>query len=352
MIHGFTGTPESIRPWAEGVHDAGLTVLAPALPGHGTTVGDLDSRTWGEWYERVEESFLELKKSCDRVFVAGFSVGGALALRLAQIRGSEIEALLLCNAAIFDDRKILNLLPIAKHIVPTIKSGATDVKKAVDSRTSYNRIPLKAFDSVRKLWKITEENLYMVDVPMMVSYSIDDHVIHPVNSETIIDNVNSPHIREVIFEDSYHNVAWDNDSEVLVEESVRFIHEVLSGEIEDDELFDERDLIDAEFESIVSNLNLNEATDSTYLDELEDTSHFDAPRPRYLSISQASKLSLALIVASAFYIVISGFNGGDPLGLGGWPAVALFSAGVASFIWRTTQKQTKKDIEGDDGVAL
>lgn len=349
VIHGFTGTPESIAPWAEGFHDAGLSVIAPVLPGHGTNWEDLNATTWNDWYKTVEDTFLELKKNCERVFVAGFSVGGALALRLAQIRGSEIEGLLLCNAAIFDDRKFLRALPLIKNFIPSTKTGPMDVKKSISKRMSYDRMPLRALDSLRHLWRNVEENLYLIDLPLMVSYSIDDHVIHPINSETIIDNVYSTDIREVIFEESFHNVAWDNDSDLLIEESIRFIHDVLSGEIQSGEQYDERDLIDAEFESIVSGLNLDQSTQTTYLDSIEESTHFSAPRPRNLVISQASRFSLAAIVASGLYILLEGFNGGDPLNLGGWPAILLFCGGVASFIWRTTKKH--RDDE-DDGAVL
>ncbi len=349
MIHGFTGSPESIAPWAHGFNDAGLTVLAPVLPGHATRWEDLNSTTWRDWYSRVEESFLELKSQCDRVFVAGFSVGGALALRLAQIRGSEMEGVVLCNASIFDDRKALRLLPILKYIIPSLQNGTMDVKKPVEKRMSYERMPLRALDSLRGLWREVEANLYLIDVPLMVSYSIDDHVIHPINSETIIDNVYSADIREVIFEDSFHNVAWDNDADVLIEESVKFIHDVLSGEIESGEAFDERDLINAEFESIVSGLSLDQSSPSTYLDELEDSSHFNQPKPRTLNLSDASKFSLAAIVGSGAYILFEGFNGGDPLNLGGWPALLLFTGGVASLIWRTSKK---RHDDGDDGAIL
>jgi carboxylesterase len=355
VIHGFTGNVESIRPWAEGFHEAGFTVLAPTLPGHGTTVEDLNTKNWMDWYKKVEDSFLELQKSCDRIFVAGFSAGGALALRLAQIRGGEFEGVLLCNAAIFDDRKILKALPLLKRIIPTTRTGLMDVKKQIQKRTSYDRLPLKALDSLRKLWKITEENLYMVDLPLFVGYSVDDHVVHPINSETIIDNVSSSAIREVIFEDSYHNVSWDNDANVLIEESVRYIQEVLSGEFGNSDEFDERELIDAEFESIVSGLKLDTSADTTYLDTLdalassERDSYFIAPRPRYLNLSQASRFSLAAILASAAYIIFEGFNGGDPLGLGGWPAVILFTTGVATFIWRTSKKRRDDGGDGYDG---
>ena len=97
MIHGFTGSPASILPWAKGLNRAGFTVAGPRLAGHGTRWEDLNQSTWEHWYESVELAFLELKKSCERVFIAGFSVGGALALRLAQVRGAEIEGLILLN---------------------------------------------------------------------------------------------------------------------------------------------------------------------------------------------------------------------------------------------------------------
>jgi len=186
----------------------------------------------------------------------------------------------------------------------------------------------------------------------MVSYSINDHVVHPINSETIINNVYSANIREVIFEDSFHNVSWDYDADVLIEESIRFIHDVLSGDIESSDEFDESDLINAEFESIVSGLNLDASTGDNFLDQLERESHFDAPRPRALNLSQSSKFSLSAILASAIYVLIEGLNGGDPFNLGGWPAVALFTAGVTSFIWRTSQKGKNDGIDGDDGAVI
>ena len=42
LCHGFTGTPASLRPWADTLAAAGLTVSLPRLPGHGTTWQDID----------------------------------------------------------------------------------------------------------------------------------------------------------------------------------------------------------------------------------------------------------------------------------------------------------------------
>ena len=37
LCHGFTGSPQTLRPWAEYLAKAGLGVSLPRLPGHGTT---------------------------------------------------------------------------------------------------------------------------------------------------------------------------------------------------------------------------------------------------------------------------------------------------------------------------
>jgi len=257
VLHGFTGSPASIAPWARYLHSEGFTVSAPRIAGHGTHWSDLNSTTWQDWYDSVEKSFLELKSRCDQVFVAGFSAGGALALHLAQLRGSEITGTLLVNPSIYDERKVHLLVPFLSRFLPSVKSGTSDVAKPNPPIHGYDRLPLRALASLQKLWKRVEDDLYLVDTPLMVSYSLNDHVVSPLCSETIIDNVFSMDIREVIFEKSFHNVALDYDAEFLFEESVRFINDVLTGEISRElEVSDEQDLINAEFESIIATLDM------------------------------------------------------------------------------------------------
>lgn len=259
MIHGFIGSPNSIKPWAQALNDAGLTVFAPCLPGHGATPEAMNKTQWEDWYRCIEEEFLLLRAKCREVFVAGFSMGGALALRLAQIRGSEFDGLILLNASIYDERKVFHLLPIISKIFPFLPGGDSDVAKPGAPVHTYKKIPLRALNSLRKLWRQVERDLYLVDLPLMVAYSVNDHVVHPVCSETIIDNVFSIDIREVIFEESFHNVALDYEADLLVEQSLIFIEDVLNGELsrgESAQDIDERELIDAEFDAIVAGLDM------------------------------------------------------------------------------------------------
>lgn len=355
MIHGFTGSPASIKPWAHSLHESGLTVFAPLLSGHGTHWSDLNKVRWEDWYQVIENEFLELKKHCDQIFVAGFSVGGALALRLSQIRGSELAGAILLNASIYDERRRFNLVPALSLILPSIPGGTGDIAKAGGIRHGYERIPLKGLNQVRKLWRTVEHDLYLVDLPLMVAYSLNDHVVHPVCSETIIENVYSSDIREVVFEKSFHNVALDYDAELLNEESLSFILDVVSGELRRGESMsdsDERELIDAEFESIVSGLSLDESAPTTYLDELDarkfDPEGFTPPDPKLEPADQISRFALLGIVGGSAYILFGALTGIDLLGLGPWPGILGFIGGVTTYIWRSARPEN----DFGDGVEL
>jgi carboxylesterase len=75
FCHGFTGSPWSLREWAQVTADAGYRVSLPRLPGHGTTWQELNVTEWRDWYGEAEQAFLELRAHCDTVFVAGLSMG-------------------------------------------------------------------------------------------------------------------------------------------------------------------------------------------------------------------------------------------------------------------------------------
>jgi len=57
MIHGFTGSPLSVKPWAQALHKEGFTVHVPRLPGHGTHWEELNQTTWRDWFDVVERDF-------------------------------------------------------------------------------------------------------------------------------------------------------------------------------------------------------------------------------------------------------------------------------------------------------
>ena len=84
VLHGFTGSPWEVRPLCEAAIDRGLSVAAPILPGHATTVHALDQVRWHDWLVAAQASHAWLAHHCDVVHLAGFSMGGLLAALLAE----------------------------------------------------------------------------------------------------------------------------------------------------------------------------------------------------------------------------------------------------------------------------
>lgn len=361
VLHGFLGSPISVAPWARGIHQADFTVSAPCLAGHGTTWQELGTTNWEDWYRSAEEAFLQLKEQCDTVFVAGFSMGGALALRLVQIRGSEIEGVIALNPSIGDDRFIFRLIPFLKFLIPAVKNGPSDIAQPGAPQHIYDRTPLKALDSLRALWRRVRPDLYLVDLPLMVAYSENDHTVDPKWSQHVLDNVYSPTVRELIFERSFHNVSLDYDAPELISESITFFEDVLTGALSDDldELVDdfaddETELINAEFDSIVSQLNLDQSTGSTYLDELDARAQaelFIPPNPRIAPTDQLGKIALGGLVGGPVYLIVEALTGFNLFGFGPWPGVLAFIGGVVTSIYKFAKPDDDPDTY-DDGAVI
>lgn len=347
MIHGFTGSPASIRPWAEGLHSRGFTVKAPRLPGHGTTWDEMNQTRWNDWYQEVERAFQELKKKHRRIFIAGFSMGGALSIRLTSKYAREIEGLILLNPSIGDRRFFMNFVPILKHFIPSLKGRGTDVAAPNPPRHSYGRTPLKALHSLQELWRLAQQDLPQISAPLMVAYSMNDHVVDPANSEFVIENVSSIDIREVVFERSFHNVALDYELDLLVSESTSFITDVLSGELPK---VDESELIDQEFESIVHGLSLDESAPTSFLDELENieaAEKYEGDNRSLPTLTSIQRGALLGVTLGPAYIAINKITSFDLLGLGIWPGLVALATGILAFFW-----QMKPEADDGDGVAL
>ena len=84
---------------------------------------------WEDWYAEVDRAFDELQARTDEIFVMGLSMGGCLALRLAELRGEAVIGLVLVNPSVTADTRLFALAPVLKLIVPSLKGIGSDIKK-------------------------------------------------------------------------------------------------------------------------------------------------------------------------------------------------------------------------------
>jgi carboxylesterase len=226
MCHGFTGCPQSLRPWAEALADAGYTVRLPLLPGHGTTWQELNRTRWPDWYTAVSTALDELTQRCRAVVVAGLSMGGALALRLAAQRGQDVAGLIVVNPSVTDEDPRLALLPVLQYVLPSRPGIGSDINKPGSSELAYSRIPLRALRSLTRLWADVVPTLPQVSHPLLLLRSTQDHVVPASSSALVLRQVSSSDVQEVLCENSYHVATLDNDAELIVWQSRGFIERV------------------------------------------------------------------------------------------------------------------------------
>ena len=231
LCHGFTGSPVSMRPWAEHLLDAGFQVSLPRLPGHGTTWQDLNRTPWTDWYAEVDRAFAELSSVCAQVFVVGLSMGGALALRLAEQHGARVSGLVVVNPALRIADPRMRILPVLQLVVPSLAGIGGDIAKTGEGEAiyegAYSRTPLRALHSQTKMWRDVRQNLGRVHQPLLVYRSAQDHVVDPSTLALLRAGVSSADVTYVTLSRSYHVATLDYEAEEIFSGSVAFMRRLI-----------------------------------------------------------------------------------------------------------------------------
>jgi carboxylesterase len=225
VLHGFTGCPQSMRPLAEAFAEEGYTVELPLLPGHGTTVDDLDTTGWPDWSGAAEAAYQGLAARCDRVAVVGLSMGGGLTAWLAT-HHPEIAGIVCINP----------LVRIADDLVDMVRQmleGGDDRFAAIggdiadpDSReVAYDQVSLRALLSLAAGGEELAAGLERITCPVLLLTSPQDHVVPPTNSDELAATVRGP-VQRVSLERSYHVATLDYDRELIVAEALKFVAKV------------------------------------------------------------------------------------------------------------------------------
>lgn len=223
VLHGYTGSPQSVQDLALAFEKVGFTTETPLLPGHGSCLDDLVDCTFEQWSAAVDATYCDLAARCSPVVVAGLSVGGMLAAWLAAAH-PEIAAIVCINPFIDPPaesfREILRgFLEAGSHLLPKVGGDLAD---GTVREQAYEGTPIEPLLTFFAAQDDLRARLGDIACPVLVITSRQDHVVPPVSSDILADGVSGP-VERMWLEESFHTATLDLEHEALERRAVEFV---------------------------------------------------------------------------------------------------------------------------------
>jgi carboxylesterase len=215
-----------MRPLAQAFADAGFSTELPLLPGHGTAVEDMAATDWADWHGAAEAAYLDLASRCRRVVVAGLSMGGTLACRLAADHPN-IAGVVAINAAV--EPPADSFLDMLKGVLDsgseTMPGVGSDIARPDMTEAAYELAPVRPMISLFEAVRSLHADLGRIACPVLIFTSTQDHVVPPTASEVLAGAVSGP-VERVVLERSYHVATLDYDAPTIEAGAVEFARRV------------------------------------------------------------------------------------------------------------------------------
>ena len=222
VVHGFTGTPQSMRPLAQAFANAGYSVELPLLPGHGTTVDDMATTNFADWSAAVTRAYEQLAARCELVVVAGLSMGATLATHLTA-HHPDIAGLVVINGAFAPPEPNVReaIEQLVAQGVTRIPGPGNDVADPSQTELAYEEQPPAQLLSLIDALTALADELPLVRCPSLVITSENDHVVQPVSSDYFAEHVGGP-VERMRLVRSFHVATLDYEHAELEARAVEF----------------------------------------------------------------------------------------------------------------------------------
>ena len=174
LTHGLTGSPYFMRHLAAFFQENGFRVMTVLLPGHGTQPGDLLEVNWREWAKTLTYGTDKLAEEVDEVYLAGYSIGGALSV-YQSLRDSRVRGLFLFAPALKITRwaALANLHKMYSWLIPSGKWVDIKPDQDIYKYESFTKnAAAQAYALTRNL--SAQLRVHELDIPIFTVASADD----------------------------------------------------------------------------------------------------------------------------------------------------------------------------------
>lgn len=220
MFHGLTGTSWVFHELKELLEKKGFIVVAPLLPGHGTTPEDLNRVAWEEWTDFARKAYEELRSRCDSIFIFGLSMGGAIALYLA----SEVpcQGVVSLSAPVRFRKFWVWTLPIMRLFVRYWRKNG-DSDSQLPEEVGYDCYPLSSLSQMLRLLRRMRSQLKNVQCPVLIMHSKGDVRVSARNADLLYDGIRSTAKQKMLLDHPGHVITKGENYEQVADAVLKFI---------------------------------------------------------------------------------------------------------------------------------
>ncbi len=217
LLHGFTGSVAHMRPLGDALADRGYSVMGINLPGHATTEADMAKTGWKDWLSASQNALAHLRRRCPTVTVAGLSMGGAIALILAEEGLS--DACVTLSAPMAAQNKWIHLSGLLSPFVPRISWEAGPEREQLNAAFDYgySGFSTRTAADLNRLIRMARKNLAKVACPVLAVQSTGDTAVWPGSADMIVAQVKSADKRKLVLQDVPHVCTLSRELPAIVD---------------------------------------------------------------------------------------------------------------------------------------
>jgi len=220
LTHGFEASPHELRELAQYLAARNITVYVVRLKGHGTDIRELDKTKWQNWYNDYEKGYDELSKKTKKVFVGGHSLGGSLALHLAEQKDTAGVISLASPVGLKDKRaEYAWLIKYFRKYEARNLSGE-------EKLYNYDKYSAAAVGQLVDFIEVYRKDLPKITEPILIIQLSDDTRIDSNSANYIHTNVKSRDKSMVVISSAGHSLLEEPYKKRVYEEVYAFIKRV------------------------------------------------------------------------------------------------------------------------------
>lgn len=221
LIHGFTACPAQMIPLGKMLLEAGFTVRCVRLPGHGTSPEDMKNSTWTEWLQEARSAAQEMRAQYPHFSVAGLSMGGAIALILAQ--EMNLTACVTLAAPTYAANKLAPLAGMLHFIYPTVHTRLSRFTQPREYDLGYTSYPTSKVADLNRIMRMARSGLAKITCPLLSVQSKKDRTIAPESMDTIQQKASSPVKEHLWLQEAPHVITLSAELPLIADTMISFL---------------------------------------------------------------------------------------------------------------------------------